>query len=375
MALSGAGRFSEFGPASSARFKGLPVSIFAWSKSPHELVGSRLRWLWDTYSKTPAGLRWYFARHPLRRWDVVFVYGRSYFRLRRVFGVAEARGAFSVLDLTEGLERFAGFGGASNPVYWDWAMGTKFLARRANLVTAISTGLAERAKAAGATRVMLLPGIEEWTVSPPELAHNIGRSFRLLVFGALSPKDDPALLEKVTRELARRQVPVSVELVGRYNESREGRRWSKKIVALGRGLTEVRLNGGPTEERLPGVLAEADGFLMLRSDSVAEMLAFPTRLVELLKMGRPILVSDVGDVAYYLKHRQHVLLVPAGDVVSVSNMIEEVVRLPDRGRQIGLDGWAQGRRCFDRDTRVKAVLSAIWCSCPAEQVDSPASAQ
>lgn len=358
VALSGAGRGSEFGPVAATRFGELPVSAFAWSRPPQAVGASRLRWLWDTYAKTPAGLRWYFSRHPLRQSDVVFVYGRSYFRLRRLFSVAQACGAFSVLDVTEGLERFAGFGGRINPVYRDWALGLKHLPGRANLVTAISNGLVERAKAARADWVMLMPGIEEWT-PPPIFGSNSSHGFRLLVFGSLLPKDDPGLLAGVAGELARRQIPISIELVGRYGESPVGRRWAEEIRARAGDQVVVRSRGAPTSEELPAVLAEADAFLMLRPDTTAERLAFPTRLVELLKIGRPLFVSDVGDVSTYLKHREHALLLRPGSVVNAVDTIEEVLRQQDRGRKIGLGGWMQGQRCFNRATRVESLLEAI----------------
>jgi len=288
----------------------------------------------------------------------MILYGRSYLRLNRFIGLARRRGSVTVLDVTEGIERFSGAGGQCSPLYWDQCFGTRLFPRRIDLMAAISRGLAQRAREAGAARVTLLPAIEDWSVLPEvPPTGSTERPLRLFIFGALLAKDDPALLTEVATELANRKAKVSLEFIGRYEASPAGREWAKRLATVKSGM--VRLHGAPPADRLASVLAEADAFLMLRPNTVAEQLAFPTRLVELLKFGRPILVSDVGDVSHYLCHREHALLLPAGDAVAAVDLIQELALVPDRGRALGLAGRAQGRKCFDRVTCVQALLREI----------------
>ena len=57
----------------------------------------------------------------------------------------------------------------------------------------------------------------------------------------------------------------------------------------------------------------ADGILLTRRDARTEALSFPTRLVEHLRHGRPVFVSDVGDVSHYLRDGQDVVLLDPRD--------------------------------------------------------------
>ena len=97
---------------------------------------------------------------------------------------------------------------------------------------------------------------------------------------------------------------------------------------------------------------------MLRPDTTSERLAFPTRMIELLKYGRPMMVSDVGDVGRYLGHQTHALLLP-DDAEKIADMIYELISRPDRGHQMGERGRLQGAVCFDRMCCVKRLVTAI----------------
>jgi len=341
------------------------IDIHAWSTG--RVVASALgiwrgiAWFLRIYRGAKVVHDWLKLEAGLGPDNVLFVYGRSYVRLAPLVKIAKRKGAFVALDVTEGIERFRGFGGHVNPVYWDWWLGLRLLPGQVDLVTPISQGLAERCVIAGAKRVVVLPGIESWERRPDTSVAVAAREgpFRLFVFAALNIKDAPALLMEVALELKRRDAPVRLEVVGRYMSDSEGQVWALRLAALPGIFPWLRFHGAPLREQLEKLLGEADGFLMLRSDNAAERLAFPTRLIEILKYARPVLVSDVGDVAFYLQDNEHAVLLPTRDGRLIVDRIVELVSRPDRGRSLGEAGRLQAAECFDRARQMAVVLRAI----------------
>ena len=110
----------------------------------------------------------------------------------------------------------------------------------------------------------------------------------------------------------------------------------------------MRFLGSLGDAALGAHLAASDGLLLTRRPARAEELAFPTRLVEYLRHGRPVFVSDVGDVARYLVSGRDAVLLDAHDAERAAASVAAVAERPDRGASIGLAGRAAGARAFDR---------------------------
>lgn len=332
------------------------IRVVSWNPNSNGAPKmGKIEWLMRTYLSTPTICHWLTRNAGLSQGSVLYLYGRSFLRLAPLLHIARCKGAIVVVDSTEGVERFHGAGGVLSPIYWDWCLGARYLAQHADIVATISSGLAQRAYSQGARCVVLLPAIEDWTHPRANLHRPLNRVPTVVIFGALTEKDDPALLAKVIKECGRCSLAVRFQLVGRYRENETSSRWADQIFAEGLGNIEVELKGALSSTDLDSALANADAFLALRPDTLAERLAFPTRLVELLKYARPIVVSSVGDVPRYLKNKQHALVVPPGNPYAVVDALAEIFALPDRGRAIAQCGLEQGRRCFDRTAAVSRL--------------------
>jgi glycosyltransferase involved in cell wall biosynthesis len=173
--------------------------------------------------------------------------------------------------------------------------------------------------------------------------------------GALQERDAPDLLLAAMKALHRRGAAVSLDVVGHYDGTARGRAARARCAADGE-LGSVRFLGSLGDEALAGHLAASDGLLLTRRDARAEELAFPTRLVEYLKHGRPVFVSDVGDVSRYLTHGRDAILLDARDPERAAAAIAEVACREDRGASVGLSGRAAGARAFDRRLHAARLL-------------------
>lgn len=124
-----------------------------------------------------------------------------------------------------------------------------------------------------------------------------------------------------------------------------------------RGLHHIRFADPVTRDEVPTVLAAADAILVLLQPGPLNEDSLPTKLVEGLAAGRPILVSADGDVARIVTEARAGLNAAAGDAVALRCAIERL-GLVDRA--------AMGRRArslaearFDRRRTVQALSSYL----------------
>lgn len=289
-----------------------------------------------------------------RSGEVLFLYGRSFFRLLPFVLVARRKNMRVALDVVEGLERFQGRGGWLNPVFWDWWLGTHLLPRLVDRAYAISTGLADRCRDQGVRDVQFLPALENWPAEVPS-APSVWSTFRLLYVGSLVAKENPAMLLELVRALAPLRDELRLDIAGRYMDTRQGREWARRISCdpAARGL--VMFHGAPSDARLGKLKAEASGFLLLCANTVAERLAFPTRLVEFLKLGRPVWISDVGDARRYLRDGEEVFLLSPNDSGAAAERLRQTLANPTLLARVGLAGFHAGRDAFDRAGHLRSL--------------------
>jgi len=331
-----------------------------FSRPPVENRGlwDRLNWMSKVYLGSWAMAQRFRAADIGGFGDILVLYGRSYARLWPMVRAAREKQMTILLDMVEGTERFTGLGRTLNPVRWDWMIGVKQLPRLVDGVTAISQGLAARSRELGVRNVRVVPGVESWNGAPARVSECSKGRFRLMHVGALLAKDAPNVLVEFVRRVRERGLPVEVVLAGRYEYSPMGRNWQSALRECDQDRNPVvTFLGALPAGEMARNLSAAHGFLLLRADSPAERISFPTRLVEYLRCARPVFASNVGDIPHYLKDGREAVLLPPGDGAAAADKVGLFLRKPDLLRQIGEAGWARGRQCFDRDLHAREILA------------------
>lgn len=319
----------------------------------------RLRWLIGLYGSiwpTRQRLKQLIQN---RQCDLFVSYGRNAALLWPLLKLCRAHGVPTVLDVTELAEYFNGLGGKFSPIYWDWQLGANHMPRDFNLITTITYALADKYRALGCRQVMVVPSIEAWDNLPPVETLSGHDEFRLVYVGALIDRDAPDVLLDALRLLRARSVAVTLDVLGRYQRSREGSMRAARLQADPMLRSSVNLIGEVNDEELTQRLRSADGLVLLRRDAPTEVAAFPTRLVEYLKQGRPVFVSDVGDVRRYLRPEIDAVLLAPGDPTQTADAIQRVAQSADRGYALGVQGRVRGAECFDRVVHAARVLDAV----------------
>lgn len=310
------------------------------------------RWFAGLYGATPRACRSLRERIGRGACDLVIVYERSYLRMAPLARLARARGIPVVLDVVEASEHLRQH--RASPVYWDFVAGARATPRLFDGVSAITTGLEASYRARGCAQTLVVPAVERWDALPADPPVGAGR-FRLTCVSALHERDAPETLFSLMKALHRRSAPVDLELVGHYDGTARGA-VARARCAADRELGGVRLLGSLGEVALESQLRGSDGLLLTRRAARAEELAFPTRLVEYLRQGRPVFVSDVGDVSLYLADGRDAVLLDARDAERGAAAVAAIARREDRGAALGLAGRAAGARAFDRRVHAARLL-------------------
>ena len=283
--------------------------------------------------------------------DLVLVYDNSALRMSPIVRLCRARGVPAILDVVETAEQL----GRESPVArWDIAAGLERTAIRFDGLTVITSGLEAFYRERSCSKTLVLPPTEGWPVAPlPPPTGNT--TFRLTYVGSLLPRDAPESLVETMRLLAHRGADVTLDLVGQYDGTSRADHIRDLCAADPVLSRAVRFLGALSDAALEEHLAGSDGLVLTRRKARTEEMSFPTRLVEYLRFGRPVFVSDVGDIARYLREGEVVFLDP-GDAGRRAQAIAAVASRPDRGAAIGSRGREAGARAFDRKTHAARLL-------------------
>jgi glycosyltransferase involved in cell wall biosynthesis len=181
--------------------------------------------------------------------------------------------------------------------------------RRARVVIAPSTALADEARRLGAEDVRVipsgvdLPAVVSKEADPPEV----------LYAGRLSP-------EKGVREL----------------------------VAAAVGVPLVVAGDGPLRDEVPGAMGFVPHDELERLFERAAVVACPSHregfgvvCAEAMAFGRPVVAGDVGGLRDLVVHEETGLLVPPGDVEALRTALHRLLADPDLRRRFGEAGRAR----------------------------------
>jgi glycosyltransferase involved in cell wall biosynthesis len=198
--------------------------------------------------------------------------------------------------------------------------------RRARLVIAASTALADSARALGAAKVEVIPsGVE----LPPEVGEEVSPP-EVLYAGRLSP-------EKGVEEL----------------------------VAATRGMNLVVAGDGPLRAQVSGALGFVPHDELQHLYARAAVVACPSRregfgvaCLEAMAHGRPVVASAVGGLKDLVVDGETGLLVPPGDPEALRAALERLLADGELRRRLGAAGRERARERFSWTAVTDATLAA-----------------
>ncbi|HEY0390331.1 MAG TPA: glycosyltransferase [Solirubrobacterales bacterium] len=230
--------------------------------------------------------------------------------------------------------------------------------RCADVVVAISDGVAARFSGGGRARVVCIPdGITAGERPPAPAA--LGRPLRLCVIGSLTGGDGKGQHRAVETlaNLVDLGLDSTLSVVGPTLDEAYAERVRDTARRLGvRGRVELT---GSVDD-VPALLRDHDALLFCSSQGAD---VTPLVLMEALVEERPVVAADVGSVAEVLLDGECGAVVPAEDPGAMAAAVVALAADPKVAREQARRGAERVRRAYDR----QAGLERLWGEIVAEK--------
>ena len=198
----------------------------------------------------------------------------------------------------------------------------------------------------------------EWPRAPwPETEQ--GRPFQLTYLGNMHWRDCPLVMLQAVKQVLEAGHNVFFNIVGTSGRTGFGRRAGELVESDPVLKSRVKFWGRVSDEEVRQRLSDSDALLFARRSGHAAQAAFPTRLPEYLMTGRPVISSDVGDIAEYLEDGRQIILAAPNRADAMAEGIIRLLTLPDSGRALGAAGLARCEECFDYRPYVQRLSELI----------------
>jgi glycosyltransferase involved in cell wall biosynthesis len=242
------------------------------------------------------------------------------------------------------------------------AYGIEALAyRHAALITTVTPGIVRLldAKPSARGRVRLVPNGVDVRRFSPDLSAPTARAtlgwpearLTLVYAGSVGLAQGVMTLVEGVAPLA--SSGIVLHIVG---EGYERPKVAAEIAA--RGLGHVRLEDPVEEGRIPTVLAAADVILVaLRRGPLYEA-SLPTKLLEGLAAGRPVLISAAGDAATIVEEAGAGLTAPPEDAGALRERVRQLANESQR-RDMGRRARHVAEASFDRGAIVRRLAGLL----------------
>jgi len=159
--------------------------------------------------------------------------------------------------------------------------------------------------------------------------------------GTLNDKKDGVdiLIKAYLQALSKRKIPTSIKLVliGEYEENN----FRDTLVHLieNSGYSDnIVFTGKISRDDMPGYLCHAEALLLARPSSKQAEGGFPTKLGEYLATGKPVILTNTGEVGYFLKDGINAFIAEPGSIESFASRIELVFSDYEMALEVGKNG-------------------------------------
>lgn len=112
--------------------------------------------------------------------------------------------------------------------------------------------------------------------------------------------------------------------------------------------------------KVPQILKNASALALARPDSVQAANGFPTKLGEYLLTGNPVVITRVGDIPLFLKHKVSALISDSKDMDSFADNLLWVSEHPEEAIAIGLKGRLVAENNFNYITETQKMYDVMF---------------
>ncbi|NLF40797.1 glycosyltransferase family 4 protein [bacterium] len=249
---------------------------------------------------------------------------------------------------------------------WDERRETA-IRRKAHRVSVISTVLRDRAVNLGIdpARVTLLrEGVDTGHMRPWERAEArraLGIDDRYMLIGTLQDGAAFPALVDVLGHCAARNNAARLLLVGTLAPA-------QRAMLASRGLAHLAIvTGRCSDEQLPLFLSAADVFVLPMADTLANRARFPHKIGDYLAVGRPVVLTAVGDYPALLRDAQAAVVV--ADAHAAADAAACLLADEEQRRHLAARGRAWVREHLDWRVLAPGIVSFVDAACSARRTE------
>lgn len=260
---------------------------------------------------------------------IIYFYGRSYFYLKRLFKIVNNCKSRNVicLDITEPPVAKKGFRYLlKHPFAMDSMRAfSKNVLNRIDVGIFISFGLMED-YGKYFTKSLVIPSVLANTSDNDKIEQDVPtlkpkNVLKLGYVGALLPKDDPSRLIWLCQIIEQFEIEVELNVLGKSNYYSEGIYWRSRLNDSSL-KNKIVYHDNVSRSRLDEVLKEMDFNILLRKRDDLQLKTFPTRIIDLMKVKRPLILNLFGDLNQYFTNE--INCIDIDSIVDWSDIINKI---------------------------------------------------
>ncbi|HEY9175923.1 MAG TPA: glycosyltransferase family 4 protein [Verrucomicrobiae bacterium] len=281
--------------------------------------------------------------------QALIAYHPSSLLLCRLAAFCRKRGIALVVDTAEWWDPRQVNGGLLGPSFWDSEVRMRWLQPNVGRVIAISSFLERYYRMRGCA-VLRVPPLVDMNDAPHRAAEyfSLGEGvLRLVYAGSPGRKDMLGNAIRGLRLVVSKGVPVELHLVG------PGPRTVAACLAQDAWLLDelskfIVFHGRVAQHSAMGLVAQSDFSILLRPDKRYAHAGFPTKLVESLSLGVPVLTNPTSDIGEYVRDGKEGIILADSSPESFAAGVSWLLELP-RARWWDMRYAARHRagQCFD----------------------------
>jgi glycosyltransferase involved in cell wall biosynthesis len=298
------------------------------------------------------------------RTRAIIVYNGNAPLLLRLLNFCSKRKICLIADCTEWYDPQHVPGGAFGWFRWDSELRMRWLQPKIGNMIAISSFLEKYYRDCGCTVVRVPPLVDLqakcWR-SVPLLREDT--ELHLAYAGTPGKKDLLANALRAVIALRLEGFSIKVHLVGTTRETLGN--WLRDDPSFVKALgNSVIYHGRVPQARAIELISAADFTVLLREDKRYAHAGFPTKLVEGLSAGVPIITNSTSDIAEYVRDGHEGILLENHSPEAFAAGVRRIFQMPRaKWREMRLQAQQRAEECFDYRHYIASLKSFIERVC------------
>lgn len=183
----------------------------------------------------------------------------------------------------------------------------------------------------------------------------------ILYCGSLTIKKDGVdiLIDSFNR-ISDETPDLDLVLIGKGDTPVEEISIRKQVEQLNLG-SRIHFLGQMSRTEVPVYMSGAAILALARPKSIVADAGFPSKLTEYLSTGKPVVVTSVGEIPYYLKDRENAIISRPDDVKDFADQLRFVMSNYDFALTVGSKGKELAETVFNYKVQATRMLDFIKC--------------